>query len=216
MDFKSLVGRFTKQGNGSELFNRLTTNQSLAVATVEPWLAEAARAGRRFGGGNQIIANGIAPVTAIPTTTATLALYNGEADGGRSYFVDHIMFWLGSGTPTAGGILMVGLSQAKIAAAVAMATGYGKASLSAGGLSSLATFGTAVTLTGTPSWVGMQGSMQLAAANVGQSAQSNPSMWGGICIKPGFALGFAILSGTGTSPLYGISCTWTELDADTE
>lgn len=216
MDLYGLVQRFSRQGFGSELQFRLTENKSVAVAQTEPFLGEITRSGRRFGGGNQIIANGIAPVSAIPTTTATLALYNGEADGGRSYFVDSVSYWLGSGTPAAGGTLFVGLSQSKIAAAVAMATGYGVASQSAGGLSSKATFGTAVTLTGTPAWIGAIPTQQLAAANVGQGQAADRLLNGGILIKPGYALGFAILSGAGTSPLYGISATWTEIEVTPE
>src|SRR4051812_15000596 len=105
MKIEAIISRFMRGGNQTQAQLRATALQSLAVAQVEPFHAERARAGRRFGGGTQIIANGIAPVAAIPTTTATLALWNGEADGGKSYLLDHLQWWLGSGTAAAGATL---------------------------------------------------------------------------------------------------------------
>lgn len=199
------------QGAVQEL--RLTSVGSLAMAQTELQQVELVRTGRLFKGGTGIIANGIAPDTAIPTTTAKLALFNGEADGGRTYFVDHLAFSLGSGTPTAGASLLVGVSNGKIATPVsAMATGYGVGPAS--GLTkhkSAALFGTAVTMPAGTVWDLVGASFQLAAANVGQGDQPF-EIRGGIAIPPGYALGFSILSGTGTTPLYLVGCRWAELE----
>lgn len=214
MDLMGLVSRFTKQGTGASLLLRQTVLQSLAVAEVEPPFAELARSGRRFGGGCQVIANGIAPDTAIPTTTAKLALYN--SDPNKAIYVDSLGYWLGSGTAAAGSAMLVGLSQGPIASAPSMAANYAVASLSHGGLASKAIWGTAVTLIATVAWFQINGNMQLAAANVGQSGQPNGILGGGICIPPLHALGIAILSAAGTSPLYQVSGTWTESETDLE
>jgi hypothetical protein len=198
----------------------MTDNESIAVAQVELAKAESARAGRYFGGGNQIIANGIAPVAAIPTTTATLALYNAEDPGGLSYEIDRIGFWLGSGTAAAGATLFATVSPAKIVTApTANATGYGSASMSGSTRVTKAIWTTAVTVpspTGrAPAWIQISSNFQLAAANVGQG-DGYVEMNGCLLVPPGYALGFAILSGAGTTPLYGISASWSEMQKSLE
>lgn len=198
---------------------RGTVIESLAVAQVEFENAELARAGRIFIGGNQIIANGIAPVAAIPTTTATLALFNGEDSGGLSYQISKIGFWLGSGTPAAGATLFATVSPSKIATPPTVgATGYGVASASGSTRSSKALFATAVTIPSVPrapAWVQVISTLQPAAANVGQGDLFVEKK-GGLYVPPGYALGFGILSGTGTTPLYGISVEWAEVESELE
>lgn len=219
MDLSFLVRRFTKQGNGADNAIRATGLESLAVAQVEADNVEVARAGRRFAGGNQIIANGIAPVSAIPTTTATVALYNAEADGGKAYCVDRINFWLGSGTAAAGATLMVAISPSKIATVpTTNATGYASASCSGSANQTKSRWATAVTFPSSPiapAWVAVISTFQLAAANVGQGDGFSEQK-GALIIPAGYALGFAILSGAGTTPLYGISAQWTEIELDLE
>lgn len=210
-----LTGRIQKGANNTQQGLRGTALGSLAIAQLEPALAEAARAGLRFGGGTQVIANGIAPVAAIPTTTATLALWNGESPGGRSYLVQRVHFGLGSGTPTAGGTLFAALAPAAIAAPTP-ATNYSSGSLSRGGKATKAVWGTAVTFAAGAAWMAMASSFQLAAANVGQGDGTGYLSEGGILVPPGYALGLAILSGTGTTPLYYVSMEWTELELDLE
>lgn len=198
---------------------RASAYESLMVAQYEPARAAATAAGMRYLGGTNIIANGIAPVTAIPTTTATLALYNGEPTGGKSLVIERLGFWLGSGTPTAGATLMVCVSPAAIATApTAMATGYTVSSASGAPNRSNAVFTTAVTvpvLPSAPAWMQVISTFQLAAANVGQGDQVS-DLEGCIIVPPKSALGIAILSGTGTTPLYGVSVMWSEFQFDLE
>lgn len=202
---------------GSDQEVRMTSVGSMAIGQTELPQVELSRTGRMFKGGCGIIANGIAPVAAIPTTTATLALYNAEADTGRTIFLDAVSVALLSGTPAAGLSVFAAVSNGKVATPVsAMATGYGVGPAS--GLTrhkSAALFGTAVTMPAGTVWDLVGASLQTAAANVGQG--DGPwEVRGGIAVPPGYALGLAILSGAGTTPLYGFGLRWAELEVDLE
>ena len=109
---------------------------------------------------------------------------------------------------------MVAVSDGPIATTPTMATGYEVASLSRGGRRSKALWATGVTLAGDPTWVGVLGTLQAAAANVGQG--DGCQLDGGMVVPARHALGIAILSGAGTTPLYGVSAQWTELESDRE
>jgi hypothetical protein len=212
MKIDTIVRRATRFLTGGASTIRATNMESVAVAQYEPFNADSTRAGLRFGGGNSIIANGIAPVAAIPTTTATLALYN--ADPNVTLYLDSLNFWLGSGTAAAGATLFGCVSGNAIATApTAMATGYAVSSLSGSSKRSNALFAAAVTIptaSYTPAWVALSSNFQAAAANVGQG-DGYRELNGAIAIPPLRAFGIGILSGAGTSPLYGISLTWVEI-----
>lgn len=219
----SLLGqayRIAKAGLDTVEQVRQTIIRSQAVAQVEDPRAELARSGRRFSGGNQIIVNGIAPVAAIPTTTATIALVNMEDPGGLAIIVNRVSFWLGSGTPAAGATLFAAISPIKIVTLpTTMATGWGWGSSSGSSRTSKALWATAVTMPNPSNrpiaWVALSSSLQAAAANVGQG--DNPiDIEGQLLIPPGYALGFGILSGAGTTPLYGISVSASETESDLE
>ena len=215
---KGVVGAIANLAEGTLRELRLTKPGSLAVAQVEMPHVEMARAKKRYIGGTNIIANGIAPVTAIPTTAATLALYNSAGDGGVSLVIDHLHFFLGSGTPTAGATLLVTVSSAKPTAVTAQATGHlvqpvkgGQGTTGTG--SSAAIWTAALTIAANSAWVALGSTFQLAAANVGQGDRPF-KLGGGIIVPPEHALGIAILSGTGTSPLYSVSAIWDEVVLD--
>jgi hypothetical protein len=61
--------------------------QLAAFATTQ--YQENVRNGRAFWVANAI-GSPVAPVTSIPTTAHTIALYNNEPDGGRSYVIDYV------------------------------------------------------------------------------------------------------------------------------
>ncbi len=215
ISLKGLVGRIQKFGNGSEQNIRLTSNGSVAVAQTEPYGLEMARAGRRFYGGCQAAASGVAPVTAFPSTTAALVLFNGEDQGsGICYYVDELSVTLGSGTAAAGISLWALLTSAKIAAPSA-ASNYSTQSASVGSKTSKAIWGTAITVAGAWRSVAGAGADWAAAANFGQGLALNPIPQG-FLVKPGYALGLTVLSGTGTTPLYTIHAGWTEVECDVE
>lgn len=212
--FGGRVRRTSRLSNGADLVARGTQYESIAVAQFEPPYLEALRAGYRYVGGTQVIASGIAPVTAIPTTTATLALYNTASDGAESLVVDQIGFFLGSGTPTAGATLLLALSAGKPTAPSA-ASNYSSQCLSTTGKSTVARWATALTIASGSSWFQAQSTFQLAAVNVGQGDRpATPAS--GIIVPPGYALGIAILSGAGTTPLYSVSASWLEIPLDIE
>jgi hypothetical protein len=201
----------------SRLEHRGTPLGSLGIAQTELEQLELARSGRMFHGGLQLAANGIAPDTALPTTTAKLALYNSASDGGRILCIDHLHVFVVSGTPAAGLTLWVCISNGKLATAVgAMATGFGAGPTNGqAAAASFARWGTAVTLPAGTIWSSSGGSFQLAAANFGQSDQPF-EVRGSLVIPPGYAMGVAILSGAGTTPLYGVSARWAEVETDVE
>jgi hypothetical protein len=213
MFLELFAGRFNPKATNRQNL-RGTGLMSAAVAQVEVPYAELTRAGRRFIGGNNIIANGIAPVQAIPTTTATLVLWNGESTGGKSYDIDVMGFWLGSGTAAAGATLMATVTTAALAAPTA-ATGYTISSASGSAIASKARFATSQTIASGSAWVQVASSFQLAAANVGQGDQP-VYVDGRFKVPPQYALGIVILSGAGTTPLYGVSVGWNEVEADLE
>lgn len=203
---------FSKLGAGAQKPLRLTSQSSLATAMVESANTERLAAGKRFGGGCQTIANGIAPVTAIPTTTPSLGLYNTDTAGGRSLVVDVLHFSLGSGTPTAGATLLACVSNGAVVTAPSAATNYSSQCLNGNtGVAAKARWATTITVPVGSAWVAVQSSFQLAAANVGQGDVSFKLPGGGFLIQPGYALGVAILSGTGTTPLYLVSALWDEI-----
>jgi len=220
-DLRLYVKRYAQVSNGIRDFVRGTRLGSLAVAQVEPPRTELARAGRYFFGGNQIIANGIAPVTAIPTTAIAAGLYN-ASQAGDSLVIDYIAGpWVGSGTPTAGCTLLCGISTAKAAGTLPTANMTGWASRAAAGGSTRAPASSALwdaTATFTAAstiWFSVGSNMQLAAATVGQGSPAIV-LNGPIVVPPGYEVGFSILSGAGTTPLYGLSVGWAELPLDIE
>ena len=216
MILSGLITRFSRSGlNSSGLPIRLSALSSMAIAQVEPPYAEATRAGRHFHGGTQIIANGIAPVAAIPTVTATLALYNNDVNGnGLSLVLDWLNVFLGSGTPAAGLSIFAAVGRPTTAPS-ANATGYGSAAMSGTSRTSKALWATAQTFPAGVNWSALVSTLQAAAANVGQG-DNYIDLGGRIVIPPGFALGIGLLSGAGTTPLYGISAQWSELELDLE
>jgi hypothetical protein len=218
-DIRTLVSRYARGANGNRQWQRATMFGSLAVAEVELSRTELARAGRYVIGGNQIIANGIGVSAAIPTTTPTLGLYNGNLQD--SLLLDWVTGpWLGSGTAAAGVTLLAGISTQTSAGTIPTAntTGWSSVVTSGSGTRrSAAWWNTGVTfIAASTSWFALTATQQLAAANVGQGSPSQIFLNGGIVIPPGFNIGFAFLTGAGTTPLYGLSMAWGELQVDIE
>lgn len=212
----TVQGRAVAPGYGSSGAVRdlaQTAMGSLRVAGFGPAGLEDALAGYRFGGGCQVIASGIAPVTAIPTTTATLAIYN-PITSGKVLVIDWLSFFLGSGTAAAGATLMATVS-GQVATAPSAAANYSSANLAGRSGPSVAVWGTAVTIPSGAAWLGVRPTFQLAAANVGQGNGMAP-INGAMLVGPGKALGLAVLSGAGTSPLYQVSASWLELPLTAE
>jgi hypothetical protein len=143
------------------------------------------------------------------------ACYNNDTAGsGLSLLLDWLDVFLGSGTAAAGMTVMAAIGK-PTNPPTANPTGYGISSLSGSARGSKALWGSALTLPAGVNWSALSSSFQLAAANVGQG--DNPLDLGGrLMVPPGYALCLAILSGAGTTPLYGVSAQWAELEVDVE
>jgi hypothetical protein len=191
---------------------RLTQHESFAVAQVEPAGLELARAGLRFYGGVQNGATGRAPVGSIPTTAAAWLLWNGESDGGASLVIDTVSIVQVSGTAAVGGAILWALTNKKIAAPTA-ATGYATTSASKSSKSSRAVWGDNQTLGETPTWGVLKANGNPATST---SGGDTVDVDGRIIVPPGFGLALHYLSGAGTSPLFGASATWSELQLSLE
>lgn len=210
--FGRTIGTLIKKSASVDEPIRLSPFSSLLTGNLEPFDSLITANGRRFGGGCQVIASGIAPVSAIPTTTATLALYNTAEDGGKSIVLERINVCLGSGTAAAGATLFGAVSAGKPASVPSAASNYSSQCLNGRiNNTSIARWATAVTMPSGSAWVALGSSFQLAAANVGQGTTIDEFV-GKIIVPPGYALGLGILSGAGTSPLYTVSAVWSELE----
>ena len=214
MKIDAILTRLFKQPNNVDGVTLRGTNYaSLAVAQLEPPYLELTRSGRRMHGGTQIIANGIAPVAAIPTTTATLALYNNDTNNnGLSLCIDWLNVFLGSGTPAAGLSLFAAVAK-PTTIPTANATGYNSAALSGTAYGFKALWATAVPLPAGTVWSALTSTLQSGTANVGMG-DNFLDLGGRIVIPPSYCLALAILSGAGVAPLYGVSAQWAELELD--
>jgi hypothetical protein len=202
-------------GQSGNIQPRLTSNQSTAAALVEALFMDMSRAGRRFVASPGVVANAQAPVQDVPTTAAAYALWNGEAAGGKTYVVDAVSWWQASGTAGAGASLLAGVSSVVQAAAVAAGTGTVIKSASGSSLSSKATLGAAVTLSGAPAWMAVSGNQEPTTAGVG-SGQPLQILSGLFIVPPGFCLGLHFLAPAGTASKFSAAPMWHEIELDLE
>jgi hypothetical protein len=76
------------------------------VAQALPERSEIVRLGESYG---IIAATAVAPVVALPTTTAQLSLWNGEPDGGKSYIIDSLIGMVAVSAAAATGVGFAGM-----------------------------------------------------------------------------------------------------------
>jgi hypothetical protein len=222
MNIVGMVDRFMRSQNNTATQVRQTDNLSLAVAQTEPPYKEVARAGRHMVGAISTL-TGRAPVQSIPTTTATVYLYNN--DPVLSYVVDFLNVTCVSGTPAAG-LAVLGLLTKPTGTPPTAGANYGIANCNpASSRQSKAIVAESYTIpavdtTGRnswPAWMALTSQQQApGAAYVGGGDASAAFLEGRIVIPPGWGLATAFLSGSGTSPLYGLTFMWTELEIDNE
>lgn len=178
-----------------------------------------------YGKFHAVMGNGstfLAPVTAYPTTTLTMALYNPQ-DSRRVYKIDSLHEFLASGTPGAGGVLLAcvsAIAQARPTLSTGANGGYAGTVISAlngrgAPGATQAVFINAITLTGPqPAWVAVGAE---PAAGTGATIATHGLVavvrdWG-IEVPAGHMLGVTYLSGAGTTPLYGFGVTFEDMDA---
>lgn len=218
MLFESIYRRFTPLTSGKgPLDVRTTFCESVAVAQVEPPAFEMSRAGRRFRIGNNAAITGIAPVQALPTTTAQWVIFN--ASSTKSYAFEELGMYLTSGTPGVGGVLLAALFQTPSQIAVASGAGVGVSSSSSGGLTSAAICKATVTITvpAAPNWYPVASN---ASPNVGafpgSATLENRSLAGGLIVPPLWGLALNVVGLAGTTPLFAPFATWVEIETDLE
>ena len=193
--------------------SRFTGFLSVPFAQVEAERQERCRSGRIFRGVG--VAAGVAPVQALPTTTAQHFLWNNDPN--RSYIIDTVDVYLLSGTATAG-ITILGIVTPITATLPTAATGAVVSSSSAGGLQSKALIASSYTIptpSGTAQWFILSQTSQPGGVP-GVGGCYSCDVRGGIIIPPSRGLGLAVLAGAGTSPLYIGGWTWTEAELDLE
>jgi hypothetical protein len=224
MDIFGRVRRWSRTA-GDDRQIRMTNFESQAVAQVEPPGVECTRAACRFLLGNSAAVTGIANVTALPTTAAQWALFNGEAAGGKTYYLEELGMFLTSGTPGVSGMLL-----ACIYSAPTIATGSFRAGCSigpAGGVSgptgsalnsrAIVAVSQTITNPAAPNWfpVATNPSPNVTAF-AAQVFLEHRNIQGRIAIPPQHALGLAVVGPAGTTPLYAPFAQWVELATDNE
>lgn len=161
----------------------------------------------------------LAPVTAYPTTTLTMALYNPAEN--RVLKIKVLHQFLASGTPDVGGALLACVTcvpQARPVLSTGDNGGYANTVVSSldgkGKGDTQALFINAITLTGPqPAWVAV-GADPAATATAKIAANAgvfDVEKWG-IEIPTGHMLGLAMLAGAGTTPLFGLGVTFEDHD----
>jgi hypothetical protein len=154
-----------------------------------------------------------APVGTVGTTTAAFALWNGNAVTTKyCMVVTEVEARLVSGTAPVGSTMTLGLSSAVQGSAVSGYSGVvGPKSLSnSTGRTSQAVIGGAITLAGAPVWRGVASTT--VALAVGGAMIYQPRI--PIIIPPYTALGATVQSDSGTSPLWGWTFTYAEIELD--
>jgi hypothetical protein len=205
---------------------RATFMESTAVAQVEPPNLEMTRAGRRFLLGNSAAITGIAPVQALPTTTAQWCIWNGEPANGKSYFFEELLMYLTSGTPGIGGVLLGCIFQTPApvggnTAGISVSPAAGIAGPSGSSQKSNAivkSSPSAITTPAAPNWyeIASRSDAYAATAFAGNIFLENRNLQGAIALPPQTGLGLAVVSPAGTTPLYAPMARWIEAEVDME
>lgn len=155
---------------------------------------------------------GIAPVTAVPTTAGAWVLYN-PLGSGRIAVIDRVGSWSVSGTLGIGLALLCAVTkenQTTIPVDVALSI---KGNLLAGAPNTQMILGVNLTMVvATPAWCVVGTRAQLGEVAVGAGISSPPEFAGTRAIPPGHAFAMTHLSPAGTTPLFGVSVEWHELD----
>lgn len=217
MLFEGQYRRFLgMKGGKGPMDARITHQESLATAVVEPVNFEMTRAGRRFFLGISGAVTGIAPVQALPTTAAQWVLWN--LDSSATYFLEELGMMLVSGTPGAGGVLMGALFQAP-AQSGSGAVGLSVQSASFGARTSKALVKSVVTLTtpAAPTWFPVASNPSPnVGAFPGSATLERRDLAGAIAIPPGYGLALDVLAPAGTAPLFAPFARWIEQETDME
>lgn len=219
MIVEGFAQRFIQRATGL-VSARLTANQSLAVAQVEGEGDEITRAGLRYHMSG-LGAAGVAPVQALPSTAAQWLIYNPISNPVVA-FLDRLGVTLLSGTAGAGGAVLACIMPPKFAPnTIPTVSTSGIVVQNANAISAKSS--NLIVASG-------QTLQNAAAGNWFPIAEMNPngtllgqtyldSGWdirGKLAIPPGCGIALAVISPTGTTPLYVPIASWREYAADVE
>lgn len=219
MLFEGQAGRFLQKVVGPVVAS-FTNLGSLRIAPVEGEGDEATRAGLRFHM-NASGATGIAPVQALPSTAAQWLIYNPIANPVTA-FLDVLGISLATGTAGAGGsVLVVPVPPAFVPTTVPTASAANVKIVNANPVSQRASsliVASAQTLQNAAvgNWLPIGCFMNPAGTILGQTQMDQRDLRGKLCIPPGCGLGLAVISPTGTTPLFTPYASWREYVADNE
>lgn len=180
--------------------------RSQFISQIEPKYAELARA-RVLYAANNGSAAGLGDVEAIPTTTATYALYNNSDT--KHLVVLKIGAIVTDVTSALGWGLIAGLSPTAQASAETKYANSLALAITPGSPDPGGYLTDAVTLAGTPLW------MTLGSSN-GTLLGTSITAWvdGLFIVPPKFALGIDIVGSVGSTPLYDVDILWAELELE--
>lgn len=213
-DVIGVASRFSPSQSG-RVNMRLTQFASQAMAQVEPPGYEMTRAGKRYNLCTLTTVTGIAPVQAVPTTTAHWVLWNPSTT--KSFVLETIGMYPASGTAGVGGQVLAALTETPATAITALATGCTVASASLNGVASAAFIKANVTLPANNGWFPVA---ETVSPNVGAYPGSgvivNRNIAGKIIVPPLRGLALATLALAGTTPLFVPILEWLEIVSDNE
>lgn len=208
---RGTTASFAKYDEGLDSDVRMSQNRSVFITDLEPKYMEFARV-RRLYGANTGAGTAVAPVQALPTTTASWALYN-PATNTKVLVPLRAYCWGVSGTLGLGMALLIGNLTTVVATAsipAAYTDSVNKA-IMPGSAATVAIFGNAVTVPA-PIWNVAAARSQVAAIEVGSGLSAE--LHGMYIVQPGYALVGDVLAPVGTVALFGFGFIWGELDLD--
>jgi hypothetical protein len=218
MIIEGFAGRFVQRAAGM-IGLSLTGNGALRVAQLEGPDDEGTRAGVRFHLGC-LGATGIAPVQAVPTTAAQWLLWNPNGNT-QTAFVDVLGMALNSGTAGAGGSFYVMPVPPKFAPSTVPTVSTANALIvnanpvSARTSNLICVSGQTLINSVASNWL-LHGFMNPAQTVLGQTQMENRDIRGKLVIPPGCGLAMAVISPTGTTPLFAPYASWREYATDLE
>lgn len=206
---RGTTASFAKYAEGLDSDLRMSQHRSLFIAELEPKYMEFARM-RRLYGANTGAGTAIAPVAALPTTTASWVLYNPTTNT-RVLVPLRAYCYSVSGTMALGMAMVLAGLTSVVASAPSAYTDSVSAAIMPNSTASNAIFGQNVTVVA-PVWNVHAARSQVSAVEVGSGLIAD--LHGLYLIEPGYALCGDILSAVSADDLYGFGFVWGELDLD--
>ena len=197
-------------GTASSTNQELNTQGAMLAAFSLPLNSEVVRLGNSYVGGST---TAVAPVAAMPTTAAQLALWNGEATGGKAYVIHRIGF---TGAVSAGAAIIQQLLVHVRTVASTVITGtaaLGPKSLSGRVSTSAATVLSGVTLGANDGlWHPAGSSVNAGAATATVGLGTDFDCNGLYVIPPGGTFSLAVLCSAAASQTNQLFVTWSEVN----